>query len=114
MIDIDDRIGAFHGQDVADRRGIRIGQPALPVGVELAHGPDHPQQPAALEQLVIGELAAGRRRGDFLVGEVEVQSSRPVVRPSLGTGPGQQGRLTGRDRTPRISGSVVVARPRAG
>ncbi len=44
LADVDDRIGSFHGQDVADRRRGRIVVPASPLGIELARGPDHPQQ----------------------------------------------------------------------
>ena len=56
MTDVDDRVGALHGQDVADRRGIGVGGPFLQVRVELADSPDHADT-AVFEQLVEGELA---------------------------------------------------------
>ncbi len=60
--------------------------PALPVGIELAGGANHPQQAPALEQLVVGKLAPRRRRGDFLVGEVEAQAAGPAVAARAGLG----------------------------
>ena len=98
MVDIDDRVGALHRQDVADRRVRRVSRPVSPVFVELARGADHPQRPATLEQLVVGELAAGGRRGDLLVGEVEASPPGAVGRLTLRPRTGQQRRLAGRDR----------------
>ena len=96
-------------------RGVAGRRTSSAVRVELGRGADHPQQPAALEQLVIGELAAGRRRGDLLVGEVEVQPgmARPAGGPrgwARASSVAWQTAIAPR----RISGSVVVARPRAG
>ncbi len=98
LADIHDRIGTFHGQDVADRRARRVLGPASPLGIELAGGANHPQEPAALEQLVISQLPARRGRGDFLVRRSRESSGscRRAAWPRAWLGPAESP-----DRPPR-------------
>jgi hypothetical protein len=68
---IDDRVGPFHRQDVAERLVLGVGFIFRPVGVQLSDGADLAHQAPAFEQVIVFELPSGGRRGDLLAARIE-------------------------------------------
>ena len=73
MLGVDDRIAAFHAEDVADRQVVgRPPAPHVPDLVERLDVSDHSHLALLFEQSVVGQLSLCGGAGDCLVGEVEV------------------------------------------
>ena len=68
----DDRVGAFHEQDEAERRARRVRLPGGAPGVQVGSGADEPDDPLSLQLLVVGELPLCLGEGDLVGAEVDV------------------------------------------
>src|SRR5207247_10239871 len=73
----DDRVSAFHAEDDAQGRRVRVALPGLPMRVQLRRRTQAAEVSLLLHQAVIGELGVGGAVGDVLVEVVEVRALIP-------------------------------------